>query len=593
MKITRLTAGVGVLVAGALVLAGCSNPYESEVIENTEITVSWNDIIDNFNTSSTSGNNVANSIVTYLTTSGFNYYDNSPALVQNTAFGSYEKTSDDPLTVEYTINDEIVWSDGVAVDEADMLLSWAYIFAGVKDADGKPLFNYANPRADLASALPEISDNKLTLVYDKAYVDWETQFATGSVAAHAAVQLAYPEIEDPQEAKDQLVKAIQDGDTAWLTPVATAWEADFQQANTPENPLVTLSYGPYIVEELVEEDYVTLKANESFAWGESPKYERITIRQIADPTVQIQALQNQDVQVASGQPTPDVLQLVQGTETASYYTGDEATYEHIDLTFNNGGPFDPATYGGDEEAAKNVRIAFLKTIPRQEILDKLIHPLNPNAVLRNSILQIPGSPSYDAIVEANGSADYNEVDIDGAKALLAAAGVEGPIDVRFWYPEGNTRRASIYELVATSAALAGFNVIDDSEPNWEFTDTTANPINPHDAVTFGWASTSLALTGSDQYLGTGQPSNFGGYSNTTVDKLLKDLETELDPAVQTQIQVDVEKELWADAYGVTIFQFPGLTAWDNGVEGIAPAPLAPYYFWNFWEWAPVAGSAAQ
>ncbi len=593
MKITRLTAGVGIVAAGALVLAGCSNPYESEVIENTEITVSWNDIIDNFNSNSTSGNNVANGIITHMTTSGFNYYDNSPALIKNTDFGNYEKTSDDPLTIEYTINDNVVWSDGVAVDEADMLLSWAYIFAGVKNADGGPLFNFANPRPELSSQLPEIDDRKLTLVYDKAYVDWEIQFGVGSNAAHAVVQLAYPEIEDPQEAKDQLVEAIQNGDTEWLTPVATAWEAGFQHANTPENPLVTLSYGPYIVEELVEEDYVTLVANEAFEWGPSPKYERITVRQISDPTAQVQALQNQDVQVASGQPTPDVLELVQGTATADYHTGDEATYEHVDLTFNNGGPFDPATYGGDEDKANKVRTAFLKTIPRDEIVEKLIQPLNPNAEVRNSLLAIPGSPAYAPIVADNGSAEFAEVDIDGARALLEEAGVEGPIDVMFWYPEGNARRAAQYELIATSAALAGFNVIDDSEPNWAFTDTEANPINPHDAVLFAWASTSLALTGSDQMFGTDKPSNFGGYSNTDVDRLLADLETELDPDAQVQIQLEVEQNLWADAYGITIFQFPGLTAWDKGVEGIAPAPLSPYYFWNFWEWAPVAGAAAE
>lgn len=593
MKITRLGAGLGIVTAGALALAGCSVPYESEVIEDTEITVSWNDIIDNFNTSSTSGNNVANSNVTYLTTSSFNYYNDGPELVQNTDFGSYEKTSDEPLTVEYTINENVTWSDGVAVDEADMLLAWAYIFQAFDNEEGGALFNYANPRADLASELPEIEDNKLTLVYDVPYVDWEVQFAVGAVAAHAAVMLAYPEIEDSQEAKDQLVTAIQEGDTEWLAPVATAWEAEFQTPNTPDNELVNLSYGPYIVEELVEEDYVTLIANEEFAWGPSPKYQRITIRQIADPTAQVQALQNQDVQVASGQPTPDVLELVQSTDTADYFTGDEGTYEHVDLTFNNGGPFDPATYGGDEEKAQMVRVAFLKTIPREEIVEKLIRPLNPNAEVRNSILQIPGSPMYDPIVEGNGSAEYAEVDIEGAKQLLADAGVSTPVEVKFWYPEGNERRASEYEFIATSAALAGFDVVDDSEPDWAFTDTAANPINPHDAVIFGWASTSLALTGTDQYLGTGQPSNFGGYSNETVDTRLKDLETELDEDEQIQIQIDVEKELWTEGYGMTIFQFPGLTAWDKGVEGIAPAPLAPYYFWNFWEWAPTGGAAAE
>jgi peptide/nickel transport system substrate-binding protein len=47
----------------------------------------------------------------------------------------------------------------------------------------------------------------------------------------------------------------------------------------------------------------------------------------------------------------------------------------------------------------------------------------------------------------------------------------------------------------------------------------------------------------------------------------------------------VEKNLWADAYGVTVFQFPGVTAYNkNKVSGVVPAPLAPMFFWNFWEW---------
>ena len=36
-------------------------------------------------------------------------------------------------------------------------------------------------------------------------------------------------------------------------------------------------------------------------------------------------------------------------------TGVEGTYEHVDLQFDNGGPFDPATYGGDAAKALKVR----------------------------------------------------------------------------------------------------------------------------------------------------------------------------------------------------------------------------------------------
>jgi peptide/nickel transport system substrate-binding protein len=334
-------------------------------------------------------------------------------------------------------------------------------------------------------------------------------------------------------------------------------------------------------------------ANPLYTWGPSPKYERITIREIADPTAAVQAVDNGDVQVASGQPTADLLALVEGLENGSFTGGDEAAFEHVDLTFNNGGPFDPATYGGDEAKALAARQAFLLTIPRDQILETIIKPLNPNAELRNSLLTIPGSPNYDAIVAANGSDFYSGTDaerVEKAIGILADAGISTPVDVKFWYPEGNVRRSQELELIQANSLKAGFNVIDTSEPNWEFTDPTLYPINPHDAVIFAWSSTSLAITGNDQQYGTDKPSNFQDYANPTVDENLSALETELDPAKQVELQTAVESALWGDAATLPIFQFPGLTWWDNGTAGISPNPLSTGYFWNYWEWAPAAAA---
>jgi peptide/nickel transport system substrate-binding protein len=591
---------VAALTAAALTLTGCAVPEDEAVVTPTPtgteeaplaplVTVAWNDLISEFNSSSVTGNNVANGIITYMTSSGFNYYDSAPALVKNTDFGSYEIVNENPLTVKYTINDGVVWSDGVDIDGADLLLNWAAVFGYGGDADaGTYPFAHANPRPTLASKLPTVEGRSITFEYDVQYVDWELQFGIG-VAAHGTTMMAYPDL-SPADAKAQLVAAIQAGDWDFLTPVAQQWSTGYQSVNTPSNPLVLLSSGPYIVEELVEDSYVTLVINDKYTWGPKPKYERITVREIGDSTAAVQAVENGEVDIASGQPTPDVLALVEALANARFATGDEAAYEHIDLTFNNGGPFDPRSYGGDEAKARAVRTAFLMTIPREEIIEKLIRPLNPNAELRNSFLVIPGAPSYDNIVANNGSAIYRDNDVDArielAKQLLADNGVSTPIDVKFWYPEGNVRRGQEFELIQLSAAKAGFNVIDDSEPTWAF---TGADINPHDAVIFAWASTSLAVTGSDQIYSTGKPSNFNGYSNTKVNDLLNELDTALDPARQAAIQLEVEKELWADAYGTTIFQFPGLTWWNSGVGGIEMNPLVPYFFWNFWDWNPVAG----
>ena len=59
----------------------------------------------------------------------------------------------------------------------------------------------------------------------------------------------------------------------------------------------------------------------------------------------------------SPQATADIYQAVSGLKDRGIEvkTGDGGTYEHVDLVFANGGPFDPATYGGDAEKALKVR----------------------------------------------------------------------------------------------------------------------------------------------------------------------------------------------------------------------------------------------
>jgi peptide/nickel transport system substrate-binding protein len=251
------------------------------------------------------------------------------------------------------------------------------------------------------------------------------------------------------------------------------------------------------------------------------------------------------------------------------------------LTFNNKGPFDAASYGGDQAKAKAVRQAFLKTIPRGDIVSKLIQPINPDAKVNDSQTILPGAPGYDDVAAANGSADYASVDIDGAKALLASAGVTAPLDVKFMFGCGNTRRQNEFALIQESAAKAGFNVLNKCDDNWG----SALGSGVYDAVVFGWQSTSLAVTSSKATFASDGGNNLNGYKNDAVDAAYKALSTEFDAAKQVELLTTIEKELWGDAYGVTVFQFPGVTAYNkNKVSGVVPAPLSPMFFWNFWDW---------
>jgi peptide/nickel transport system substrate-binding protein len=599
MKKFRPAAFVAGISALAITLSGCAAPEQlaptptatqtqTEVALTPLVTVAWNDIVDHFNTSTAAGNNVANALTAHLTQSGFSYVDNSPALVRNTEFGTYEVVVADPLTVKYTVNDGVVWSDGTQIDGADMLLAWVSGFGYFKNEDDTFMFADISPQPTLASKLPTVDGNSITFEYDVQYVDWELVGLVG-VSAHGTVMMAYPEITDPSAAKKAFLDAVQNDDTEWMAGVAEVWNNGYQFSNTPENPLAYLSSGAYILEELVEEQYSTHVVNPLYNWGPKPKYERITIRQIADSTAAIQAVDNGEVLIASGQPTADVLALVQALQNAEYASFEEPAYEHIDLTVNNGGPFDPASYGGNAETALKVRQAFLLTIPRNEIVEKLIQPLNPSAVVRSSTVFITGSPGYDQA--AANYAMYQGTDAENremAKALLAEAGVSTPIDVGFWYPEGNVRRGQEFELISLAASQVGFNIIDEKEPNWAFTEIVAPNVNPHDATIYAWSG-SLSNLSVKQFLSSTGGSNWTGYNNPAVDALLAELDVAIEPDNQLRIRLAIEEQLAKDAYSITIFQFPGLTWWDKTVTGINPSPLSPYYFWNFWDWSPAAG----
>ena len=237
---------------------------------------------------------------------------------------------------------------------------------------------------------------------------------------------------------------------------------------------------------------MTFEAREDYTWGPQPQVQTIVYRIIGDPTAAVQAMENEEIDMIQPQATSDLLTQVEALADRGIevITGDGATYEHVDLAVNNGGPFDPAAYGGDEATALAVRQAFLKTIPRQEIIDRLIVPLNPNATIRNSFTQVPGSPGYDEIAADNGLAAYDTVDIAGAQALLEEAGVTTPVQVRFHYAANNPRRASEYELIRDSAAQAGFEVLDGNSPNWG---TELPNTDIYDAALFGWQSTAIGV----------------------------------------------------------------------------------------------------
>src|SRR5215207_1157337 len=96
------------------------------VVEGSKVTVAVATPFTSANAATSFGRSTpTNADVAYLTGTGFGYYDDSYALVEDRSFGTAEVLDESPFTVRYTIADGVTWSDGAPVDAADLLLSWA------------------------------------------------------------------------------------------------------------------------------------------------------------------------------------------------------------------------------------------------------------------------------------------------------------------------------------------------------------------------------------------------------------------------------------------------------------------------------------
>lgn len=601
----RISVAVGLTAVGALVISGCAPGGgggdagdDSGLVEGSSITAAWNQAFYSMNGNTSFGNATANNNINYLVLDGFNYYNNTPELVENTSFGTYELVSEDPLTVTFTVNEGVNWSDGTPIDAADLMLNWAALSRALDTPDFDPA-EFTDPETGeftdafptdvvyfdsgatpesgmgLVTETPELGEDgrSITMTFNEPFVDWELVF-TSPLPAHVVAKNALG-LEDNEEAKQAVLDAIENNDAEALAPIASFWNSGFNFTEMPEDPELVTASGPYIISDFVADQYITLTANPEYSGDNTANIEEITVRFIPDPLAAVQALENGEVDIIQPQATADITTALEGIDGITVNTGLGGTYEHVDLQFDQGR--NPENIFSNPQ----VREAFMKTIPRQEIVDTLIKPIiGDDAILRDSQLFVPGAAGYDEAAANNTSAEYAEVDIEGARQLLEQSGVTNT-EVCILYASNNPRRVNEFALIQESANQAGFNVTDCGSEDWGGLLGTPGA---YDASLFGWQSTSLGVTNSLPTFVTGGINNLNFYSNERVDEIISELNTTFDEETQIELQVEMDRLLWEDFYGVTIYQFPEVTAFSDRVTNIDPSILAPTIFWNAWDW---------
>ena len=560
-------------------------------------------------------NIVINGDVAYLTGMGLFHYDDKLNIVNNPTLGSYRvsknKTGD--FEVTYTIAPGRVWSDGAPITAADLLLSHVISSADYNKAAGlgdpnkdTPVFNsglYGAVYDQHVVGTPTLSNNNMsmTVKYDTAIPDYALNGPGITLPVHALEELAAGKkslgsASENAAATAKFISDVNSKNTAALKAMGDIYSNGYNATtiDSSTNPLLLVNNGAYMLKS-VDANAITMVASPTYNSGPALSgINTVVIKQgIADGSPSAQALANGDADVYQGQPTADAVAQLKAIKTATVTTTSSLAFEHIELRVASSGTdtyTGPFAMAGGQKAA-DLRKAFLLAYPRQDIVDKLLKPVNPDTVVLGSVINLPGNPQYAHTAALNGMAAYNA----GTQAQRTAqalalvkkwyptAGKTTPVAVNLlWGSPGNTRRTSEAALIIAAEAAVGFKVTAPATAGWGGK-LTATQYDAHFFI-FDQTANPQDAQACGIFQSTGG-SNYTGINDASIDKACVALQSATLPAsTVTRLRIQIEQAVAKDAFFLGIFQNPEVTAFNSQLSNVVAAPLSPSLFWNFWTW---------
>lgn len=588
MRKTRISSALSLSAVAALALSACassdtgasnnSGSGSDAAASDKSVSIAITNVFSSLNVGTAEGNSDTNGIINQMTSRGFYTITDTFDIRHNEWFGTYSMTEEgDGIKVDYKVNDDQKWSDGNDIDKGDLLLAWA-VQSGHFDGegeDGVKYFDWAGETAGLGGAeVPVVSEDgrSISFTYPQAFADWEIAYDVAGnsygTPAHVVAELA-------GMTEDELIKAIETAtpgeENEQLRKIADAWNTGYNTTTMPANEALTVGNGPYLVTAVEENQSVTLTANPNYQGDKKPAIGEVVLKVQGDVATQIQALQNGEVNAVAPQASIDTVSQLEALSGVVTETQPDQSYDHLDLNVKEGSPF----------ADENVRKAFLLTVPRQDIVDKLIKPMDANAEVLNSQLYVASdAENYAKTVESNNSSEYPSDDMDAniekAKELL---GGQTPT-IRILYNNKNSNRINSFQMIKESAEKAGFVVVDAGSEQW----SSLLAGGDYEASIFGWVSSGVGNSSLGQIFKTGSSSNFTGYSNPTVDAAADEIMTTTDTARIEELKMQADGEIFKDGYGLPLFQSIAVTSVSDTITGVQPKPGQQPLTWNIEEW---------
>lgn len=533
----------------AVGLTGCSPALPESVVPGTKVVVGWTGALTSTNAaaSPTGGNT---DIAAMIRGDFGDVVDGD--FVPDEGFGTVKIVSDDPFTVRYDLA-EPMWSDGIPLDAADLLVGWAASAGYFDQGDADASAPDAADDEVLDDEVPSIDEFARSIDVTSAHPrgDWQTAVAA-PVPAHVLAARALG-VDDSMEAKQAAIKAIQTHDDAALQKMAEVWEVGFALDGDAIADELLVSSGPFIIDEVAGDgNEVSLVPNASYRGAMSPQVARIDLVPAGDDPVSAMETELDVLQVAPVAANQAPINALERRDLAVSTTRDGTVWSVL---------LDPTRVFTSAQA----RTAFIHAVPASDLMEGGAGEWRAAYTPTTSMTTSADSRAYE-IVNADSGFTQALGTTQGEPPLeREAAGVRTGAPVCVLYDRTSEFAVGAFSAMRNAAAEAG----------WAVTDCSANDFDAALAER-NWnaviARVPIPETAADlaAQWGSEGTASITGQVDPERDALIAQLAETADIYDARELSAQIEATIVRAAVALPIAGNPVLTIADRDVTGIVP-----------------------
>lgn len=313
-----------------------------------------------------------------------------------------------------------------------------------------------------------------------------------------------------------------------------------------------LGSGPYMVQEWVRGDHLTLVANPNY-WGEAPKMKTVIMKWNKEATARLTSLKAGEAD-AIDNPDPNDFASIQGDSNLKLIPREALNVMYVGIN-NTKPPLDN----------EKVRQAIAMGINRQAIVDKF-YPPGSSVASHFTPCGIPGGCEGD---------EWYKFDLAAAKKLITESGVQTPINLKLAFRDvvrGYLPTPSkVAEEIQAQLKDLGINVTIDTQESGTFLDNASK--GNLELFLLGWGADYPDMTNFvDAHFGTGANDSFGKKWDDITSKLTQAASLS-DPEARKKLYAEANNAIKLHVPMVPVAHGGSAVVYSSKVEGAHSSPL--------------------